>query len=59
MGLVEFETLKNYIQTNFANGFIWSSKLSASVFILFVQKLDSNFRLYGNYCSLHNVTIKN
>ena len=45
LGLVKFKTLKTYIETNLANGFIWPSKLPTSAFILFIKKLDGSFRL--------------
>ena len=45
LGLVELKTLKTYIKTNLANGFIWSSKSPAGAFIFFVGKPDSSLRL--------------
>lgn len=35
-GLVELKTLKIYIETNFANGFIWPFKSLDNTFIFFV-----------------------
>ena len=35
LGLVKLETLKTYIKTNLANSFIWFSKSSINIFILF------------------------
>ena len=59
LGPVEFETLKTYIKTILANGFIWALKLSAVALILFVRKLDSSFCLCVDYQRLNNLTIKN
>ena len=42
-GPVELETLKTYIETNLANGFIRSSKSPAGDPILFIRKKDSSF----------------
>ena len=47
--LVELETLKIYIKTNLANGFIRPSKSSIKVLILFNKKPDRSFRLYVDY----------
>ena len=47
--LVELETLKTYIKTNLANGFIWPSKFLTKAFILFDRKSDGSFRLCVNY----------
>ena len=46
---VELETLKAYIETNLANGFIRLSKSPAGAPILFDQKSDGFLRLYVNY----------
>ena len=59
LGLVELETLKTYIKTNLANGFIRSSKLPAGAPILFIRKKDGSLRLCVNYQGLNNLTIKN
>ena len=59
LGPVEFETLKTYIKTNLANGFIRASKSLASTLILFVRKPNGTFRLCVNYRGLNNLTIKN
>ena len=56
---VELETLKTYIKTNLANGFIWPSKYPAEAPILFDKKLDRSFRLCVDYWGLNNITIKN
>ena len=56
---MELGTLKAYIETNLANGFIILSKLPARAPILFDQKSDSSFQLYINYQGLNNLTIKN
>ena len=59
LGPLEIETLKTYIETNLANGFICSSKSPASTLILFNQKPDRSLRLCINYRGLNNLTIKN
>ena len=59
LGPVELETLKTYIETNLANGFIRPFKSPAQVLILFNQKPDGSFRLCVDYWGLNNITIKN
>ena len=59
LGLLELETLKTYIETNLANGFIWLSKSPAGAPILFDWKPDGSLRLCMDYRGLHNITIKN
>ena len=59
LGPVELETLKAYIKTNLANGFIKPSKSLAGALILFDQKSDGSLRLCVNYRGLNNLTIKN
>ena len=59
LGLVELETLKAYIETNLANGFIRPSKSLAGAPILFERKLDGSFQLCVNYRGLNKLTIKN
>ena len=49
LDLVELETLKTYIGTNLANGFICPSKSSARTPILFDKKPNGSLRLYVNY----------
>ncbi len=56
---VELETLKTYIETNLANGFIRPSKSPAGAPILFVRKPDGSLRLCVDYRGLNNLTIKN
>ena len=56
---VELETLKTYIKTYLKTGFIWSSKFSAGIPILFDKKPNSSFWLCVNYGGLNNLTIKN
>ncbi len=46
---VELETLKTYIETHLANGFIRPSKSPSRAPILFVWKPDGSFRLCVNY----------
>ena len=59
LGPVELETLKAYIETNLANGFIRLSKSLAGASILFNQKSNSSLRLCIDYQGLNNLTIKN
>ena len=59
LGPMELETLKAYLETNLANGFIRPSKASAGSLILFDRKSDSSFRLYLDSNGLNNLTIKN
>ena len=59
LGPVELETLKTYIETNLANGFIRPSKSPAGAPILFDRKPDRSLRLYVDYRGLNNITIKN
>ena len=57
--LIELETLKTYIKTNLANGFIQPSKSLAGVLILFDKKPDRSFRFCVDYRGFNNITIKN
>ena len=59
LGPVELKTLKTYIETNLANGFIRPSKSPAGAPILFVGKPDGSLRLCVDYRGLNNLTIKN
>ena len=59
LGPVELETLKAYIETNLANGFIRPSKSPAGAPILFDRKSDGSLRLCVDYQGLNNLTIKN
>ena len=59
LGPVELDTLKAYIETNLANGFIKLSKSPTGTPILFDQKSDGSLWLCVNYRSLNNLTIKN
>ena len=59
LGPVELETLKTYIETNLANGFIRPSKSPAGAPILFDKKQDGSLRLCVDYRGLNNITIKN
>ena len=56
---VELETLKTYIETNLANGFIRPSMSPAGTPILFIRKKDSSLWLCVDYQALNNLTIKN
>ena len=59
LGPVELETLKTYIKTNLASGFIRPSKSPAGASILFDRKPDRSFRLCVDYWGFNNITIKN
>lgn len=59
LGPVELKTLKTYIKTNLANGFIYPSKSPARALILFVQKSNNSLRLCVDYYDLNNLIIKN
>ena len=59
LGPVKLETLKAYIETNLANGFIRPSKSSAGAPILFDRKSNGSLQLCVNYQGLNNLTIKN
>ena len=56
---VELKTLKAYIETNLANGFIRPLKSPARAPILFDRKSDGSLRLCVDYRGLNNLTIKN
>jgi len=56
---VELRTLKAYIETNLANGFIQRSSSSAAAPILFARKKDGGLRLCVDYRALNSGTIKN
>ena len=56
---IELKTLKTYIKTNLANGFIRPSKSLARAPIFFDRKPNRSLRLCVNYWSLNNITIKN
>ena len=53
------ETLKTYIKTNLANGFIRPFKSPAEAPILFNRKPDGSLRLCVDYRGLNNIIIKN
>ena len=59
LGPVELETLKTYIETNLANGFIRPSKSPAEAPIFFDRKPNRSLCLCVNYRGLNNLTIKN
>ena len=56
---VELKTLKAYLKTKLANGFIWILKLPANAPILFVRKPDNSLHLCVDYQRLNNLMIKN
>ena len=59
LGSIELETLKTYIKTNLANGFIRPSKSPTGALILLNKKPDRSLRLCMDYRGLNNITIKN
>ena len=59
LGPIELETLKTYIETNLANGFIRPSKSPARAPIFFDKKPDRSLWLCVDYWGLNNLTIKN
>ena len=59
LGPIELETLKTYIKTKLANGFIWLSKSPAEALILFDKKPNRSFCLCVDYQNLNNLTIQN
>lgn len=59
LGPVELKTLKTYIETNLANGFLRPSQSPAGTPILFIKKKKSSFRLCIDNRDLNNLTIKN
>ena len=59
LGPVELETLKAYIETNLANGFIKPSKSPVGALILFDWKSNCVPQLCVDYQGLNNLIIKN
>ena len=59
LGPLGLKTLKTYIETNLANGFIKPSKSPAGAPILFDRKSDGSLWLCVDYQGLNNLTIKN
>jgi hypothetical protein len=55
----ELKTLKAYIETNLANGFIQRSSSPAALPILFVKKKDGSLRLCVDYRALNQASVKN
>jgi hypothetical protein len=56
---VELKTLKAYIETNLANGFIQRSSSPAAAPMLFAKKKDSGLQLCVDYRALNRATVKN
>ena len=56
---VVLKTLKAYIETNLANGFIQRSSSPAAAPILFAKKKDDGLRLCVDYRALNKATVKN
>ena len=59
LGPIELETLKTYIKTNLANGFIRPFKSPVEASILFDRKSDKSFRFCVDYWGLNNLIIQN
>ena len=59
LGPVELETLKTYIKTILASGFIRSSKSLVETSIFFDKKPNKNLRLCVDYQGFNSLTIKN
>ena len=59
LGPVELKTLKTYIITNLANGFIRLFKSPANALILFDRKPNRNLHFCIDYRGFNNITIKN
>ena len=59
LGSVKLKTLKTYLETNLANGFIRPSTSSTGAPIQFDRKPDRSFRLCVDYRGFNNITIKN
>ena len=59
LGSVELKTLKTYIKTNLANGFIRPFKSLTETPILLDRKPDKSLRFCVDYGGLSNITIKN
>ena len=59
LGLVKLETLKIYIKTNLANGFIRFFKSPTEALILFNRKPNRLLYFYVDYQGLNNIIIKN
>jgi len=55
----ELKTLKAYIETNLASGFIQRSSSPAAVPILFAKKKDGGLRLFVDYRALNLGTVQN
>jgi hypothetical protein len=56
---VEFKTLKAYIKTNLASGFIQRSSSPVASPILFVKMMDGSLRLCVDYRALNYALVKN
>jgi len=51
--------LREYLNIYLKNNFIYSSRLSAALPVLFIFKINKRVRLYVNYKNLNIKTIKN
>ena len=59
MSQKKFETLREWIQKNFARDKIKHSMIDVETFVLFVLKKNEKFRLCVNYKDFNVITIKN
>ena len=59
LSILELKALREWLDKNLSKGFIRASLSAAEVPILFVKKSDSSLRLYIDYHSLNEWTIKN
>ena len=59
MSAPELVTIKEYIKTYLANGFIRHSKSEAAALCMFVKRLDSKLQIVVDYRLLNAVTVKN
>ncbi len=55
----QLKTLREYIDENLANRFIWPSKSSVGAPVLFTPKQNGTLRLCVNYRGLNSMTMKN
>ena len=56
---VELRALKEYIETNLANGFIHRSSSPTAAPILFAKKKDGSLRLCVDFRAVNKITVKN
>ena len=59
MSAVELATMKEYVKTYLANGFIRPSQSPAAAPVMFIKRPDGNLRLVVDYRALNAITVKN